>query len=207
MVEKQLRARGITDAKVLDAFLKVERHIFVEESLWDRGYDDCPLPIGKNQTISQPYMVAIMTQTLQLKGDERVLEIGTGSGYQTSILANLVQQVFTIERHAELAKKSRKVFEAQGLHNVAMRIGDGSIGWKEFAPYDRIIVTAGSPKEPRTLFNQLYENKGKLVAPVGGEKMQDLFRYERNGDEIVEKFICNCSFVPLIGMDGWSAVK
>ncbi|MCP4724225.1 MAG: protein-L-isoaspartate(D-aspartate) O-methyltransferase [bacterium] len=203
MVDRQLISRGITDEKVLESFSTIERHRFVEESLWDRAYNDSPLPIGKNQTISQPYIVALMTQALELTGEEKILEVGTGSGYQAAILSKLASQVFTIERHADLAKTARSVFESLGIHNIALRIGDGTIGWKEFSPYDGILVTAASPETPKSLLNQLCEG-GKLVIPVGGESMQKLYIYTRKGDDFDRKTLCNCSFVPLIGSEGWN---
>ncbi len=203
MVDRQLKNRGITDESVLDAFNRIERHRFIEESLWDRAYNDSPLPIGLNQTISQPYIVALMTQALELTGEEKILEVGTGSGYQAAILALLSSQVFTIERHGELAKTARRVFESLGIHNIALRVGDGTIGWKEYSPYDGIIVTAASPETPKSLLNQLCEG-GKLVIPVGGESLQKLYLYTRRGDDFDRKTLCNCAFVPLIGSEGWN---
>ena len=202
MVEKQLRRRGIEDERVNQVFLAIKRHVFVEESLWDRSYDESPLPIGKNQTISQPYIVALMTQALELRGDERVLEIGTGSGYQTAILASLAQKVFTVERHVELVQKARAVFESLSIHNIAIRIGDGTIGWKDFAPYHGIIVTAAAPKLPQPLFDQLIDG-GKVVIPIGGEQKQILYVYTKTGDNFEQKELCPCAFVPLIGIEGW----
>ena len=203
MVKTQLRKRGITDKRVLDVFTSVERHRFVEESLIGRAYDDSPLPIGKNQTISQPYIVALMSQALALKGDERVLEIGTGSGYQTLILANLVRQVFSIERHHDLARRARAIFESANVHNIAIRIGDGTIGWKDYAPYNGIIVTAASPQLPKSLFNQLCEG-GRMVIPIGSEKKQTLYVFTRTGESHTKEALCPCSFVPLIGKEGWN---
>jgi len=203
MIDKQLKGRDITDKRVLDAFLQIERHKFVEESLWDRSYDDTPLPIGKNQTISQPYIVALMSQALELTGAERILEIGTGSGYQAAILAKLGAQVFTVERHAELARRSRKIFDELGLSNIAIRIGDGSIGWEQYAPYDRIVVTAAAPKKPATLLDQLTDG-GILVIPVGEEHAQILYRYMKKGTTIERESLCPCAFVPLIGVEGWN---
>jgi len=204
MVEKQLRGRDITDKQVLNVFLKLERHRFVEESLWDRAYDDTPLPIGKNQTISQPYIVALMSQALEMKGSERILEIGTGSGYQAAILAMLGGQVFTVERHASLAQKARKIFDGLSLHNIAIRIGDGTIGWKEFAPYDRVVVTAASPGRPNSLLDQLTDG-GMLVIPIGEEYSQTLYKYTKKGTSVERESICPCSFVPLIGLEGWKS--
>jgi protein-L-isoaspartate(D-aspartate) O-methyltransferase len=203
MVELQLKGRDITDEQVLQAFLQIERHRFVEESLWDRAYDDCPLPIGKNQTISQPYIVALMTQALELKGIEKILEIGTGSGYQTVILARLASQVFTIERHFELAKSARAIFDTMGIQNIVLRIGDGTIGWQEFAPYNGIIVTAAAPKLPQSLAEQVALG-GKLVIPIGEDFGQTLYVFTKRETSFDKKFLCPCSFVPLIGIEGWS---
>lgn len=204
MVEKQLRKRGITDQRVLEVFASVERHLFVEEGLCERAYDDSPLPIGMHQTISQPYIVALMSQELQLSGNEKVLEIGTGSGYQTVILSMLADRVFTVERHTDLARKSRSIFESLSLHNIAIRIGDGTIGWSKFAPYDGIIVTAAAPKLPNGIANQLVDG-GRLVIPIGGEGRQTLYVFTRMGDTFSNKALCSCSFVPLVGHEGWNS--
>ena len=204
MVEVQLRKRGIKDERVLKVFEEVERHRFVEESLIDRAYDDSPLPIGKKQTISQPYIVALMSQALELKGDERVLEIGTGSGYQAYILSNLARQVFSIERHAELAQRARSIFESIDVHNIAIRIGDGTIGWKDYAPFDGIIVTAAAPKLRKPLFDQLWEG-GKIAVPIGNEKKQTLYLFTKKGEDHSKEQLCPCTFVPLIGKEGWNS--
>ncbi|MFC1557018.1 protein-L-isoaspartate(D-aspartate) O-methyltransferase [candidate division KSB1 bacterium] len=204
MVEKQLRARGISDKRVLNVFLKLERHLFIEESLWDRAYEDTPLPIGKNQTISQPYIVALMSEALELKGSERILEIGTGSGYQAAILALLSGQVFTVERHTELTRKAREIFDLLNLHNIATRMGDGSIGWSKFAPYDRIVVTAASPKRPQPLLDQLTDG-GMLVIPIGEEDTQMLYKFTKKGTTVERESLCPCAFVPLIGVEGWKS--
>lgn len=206
MVEKQLQKRGISNDNVLKAFLKVERHLFVEETLQDRAYDDSPLPIGKHQTISQPYIVALMTQALNIKDGGKILEIGTGSGYQTAILAVLGANVFTIERHRELAQQSRSIFESMALHSIAIRIGDGTIGWKEYAPYQGIIVTAAAPQLPNAFYKQLSDG-GRLVIPIGGEKKQTLFVFTKTGDTYEKEALCPCSFVPLIGLEGWESAK
>ena len=203
MVEKQLRKRGITDKRVLQVFLTTERHLFVEEGLRDRAYDDSPLPIGKNQTISQPYIVALMTQALELKGEEKVLEIGTGSGYQSAILASLAAQVFTIERHGGLARTAREIFDSLTLGNIAIRTGDGTVGWMKFAPYQGIAVTAAAPTLPEPLFEQL-EDGGRMVIPIGGESRQTLYVIKRMGDKYKQKELCPCAFVPLIGLEGWN---
>lgn len=204
MVEYQLRKRGIKDERVLKAFLKVPRHKFVRpQDIW-HAYEDYPLSIGYGQTISQPYMVAIMTELLELKGHERVLEIGTGSGYQAAILAELAKEVFSIERIPELAQKAEKVLQELGYNNVKVIIGDGSKGLPEFAPYDGIIVTAAAPRPPQPLLEQL-KDKGRLVIPVGSRKLQDLLRITRIGDEFKTENFGPCLFVPLIGEEGWKA--
>ena len=205
MVDSQLRSRGITDARVLKALEKVPRHLFVDQGLSDQAYNDNPLPIGENQTISQPYMVALMTAALELKGREKILEIGTGSGYQTAILAELADQVFSIERIAYLASKARKVLDALNYFNVAIRVGDGSYGWKEESPFDGIIVTAGAPDVPRTLVEQLGIG-GRLVIPVGSRYSQTLMRITRlsqDPGDLKEEDLGACRFVDLIGEHGW----
>lgn len=202
MIEYQLRKRGIKDERVLQAFMKVPRHKFVRpQDIW-RAYDDYPLPIGYGQTISQPYMVAIMTELLELKGDEVVLEIGTGSGYQAAILAELARQVYTIERIPELARKAESVLKELGYDNVKVIVGDGSKGLPEYAPYDRIIVTAAAPKPPQPLLMQLKDN-GRLVIPIGTRKLQDLVRITKVGNEFKTENFGPCLFVPLIGEEGW----
>lgn len=202
MVEYQLRRRGIKDERVLQAFLKVPRHKFVRpQDIW-HAYEDYPLSIGYGQTISQPYMVAIMTELLELKGDERVLEIGTGSGYQAAILAELAKEVFTIERIPELARKAEAVLQELGYTNVKVIIGDGTKGLPEYAPYDAIIVTAAAPRPPQPLLEQLKDG-GRLVVPVGTRKLQDLFRITRIGNEFKTENFGPCLFVPLIGEVGW----
>jgi len=202
MVENQLIARGINDARVIRAFLKVPRHLFVPEGELEEAYDDHPLPIGDGQTISQPYMVALMTQCLELKGDERVLEVGTGSGYQTAILAELAREVYTIERIEGLAKRAKDVLTGLGYENIHYRVGDGTEGWEEFAPYDAIIVTAAAPKVPPPLIEQLAEG-GRLVAPIGRRFGQELVRVRKEKGRLREEDICGCVFVPLIGKYGW----
>ena len=205
MVETQIRARGITDARVLKVMETIPRHLFVDEGLMDQAYSDNPLPIGEKQTISQPYIVALMTQALELKGTERVLEIGTGSGYQTAILAALADRVFSIERVALLATRARKILDRLNCYNVAIRVGDGSYGWKEEAPFDAIITTAGAPRVPQHLVDQLASG-GRLVVPVGSRDLQTLYRLTRQTDkptEIVREDLGGCRFVSLIGESGW----
>ncbi len=205
MVDSQLRSRGITDARVLKAMEKVPRHLFVDEALRDQAYNDNPLPIGENQTISQPYMVALMTAALGLKGPEKVLEIGTGSGYQTAVLAELADQVFSIERIAYLASRARKVLDALNYFNVAIRVGDGSYGWKEESPFYGIIVTAGAPEIPKILLEQLGIG-GRLVIPVGDRYSQELMRITRTSKDMKDVNVEDlgaCRFVDLIGEHGW----
>ncbi len=203
MVETQLIPRGIKDKNVLDAMRKVPRHLFVPENRKDEAYDDCPLPIGYGQTISQPYMVAIMTELLKPEKNKRILEIGTGCGYQTAILAETCKEVYTIERIPELTEIAKKNLEALGYDNVFLKAGDGTIGWKEHAPFDGIIVTAGAPKIPYTLKEQLSENGGILVIPVGDRFTQSLMRITRKGNYFETEDFFLCAFVPLIGEEGW----
>jgi protein-L-isoaspartate(D-aspartate) O-methyltransferase len=187
MVEHQLVARGITSVRVLDAMRKVPRHI----------------PIGEGQTISQPYMVALMTELLDLNAESVVLEIGTGSGYQAAVLAQLAKQVYTVERLAKLAATARIVLDQLKCYNVQIRVGDGTLGWSEYAPYDGIIVTAGAPSVPETLIGQLAEN-GKLVIPVGDRFSQVLQVITKQANRLETKTSCHCVFVKLIGKNGWS---
>lgn len=203
MVDTQLVARGIRDERVLRTFLEVPRHLFLDDVFQDQAYDDNPLPIGEKQTISQPYIVALMTEALQLKGSERVLEIGTGSGYQTAVLASLADQVYSIERIPGLAKRARKVFDNLKYTNIVVTIGDGTQGWREHAPYDGIIVTAGAPRPPQALLDQLGKG-GRLVIPVGDEVSQTLMVYIRRDDGQFEtEDRGGCRFVKLIGAQGW----
>ena len=202
MIEEQLLGRGIKDLVVMEAMSRVPRHLFVNSSLQHRAYGDCPLPIGQNQTISQPYIVALMTQVLQLKGEERVLEIGTGSGYQTAILAELASQVFTIERIKPLAKNTKLLLERLGYENVVFKAFDGTYGWRDQSPFDAILISASTPDVPATLIEQLAD-KGRLVAPVGGRESQDLIVLNKNGSRVVRREIGSCKFVPLIGKFAW----
>ena len=203
MVENQILSRNIKDRRLIDAMLKVPRHIFVEEAMAAQAYNDKPLPIGEKQTISQPYIVAFMTELLELTGKEKVLEIGTGSGYQAAILASLADRVYTIERIRPLISRARKALDSLGFFNVNIKIADGSIGWKEEAPFDAIMVTAGSPGIPDELVDQLATG-GKLVIPVGDKFDQTLVRITKREDCSVfrEDFI-DCRFVKLIGKFGW----
>ncbi len=202
MVEEQLRARGIRDPRVLDAFSRVPRHEFVPESLRDRAYDDHPLPIGQGQTISQPYIVACMTEALELRGGEKVLEVGTGSGFQSAILLELGADLFTIELIPEIAGAARARIERLGHSRAHFRVGDGSLGWPEEAPFDRILVTAGAPSMPVALTEQIREG-GAMVIPVGGEEEQDLMLVRRRDGRVDWRRICGCIFVKLHGEEGW----
>jgi protein-L-isoaspartate(D-aspartate) O-methyltransferase len=203
MVESQIVARGISDRRLIDAMLKVSRHVFVEEAMAAQAYSDSALPIGEKQTISQPFMVALMTELLQLKGAEKVLEIGTGSGYQTAILAQLAARVYTIERIRSLALKARKALDSLGLLNINLRIDDGTSGWDAEAPFDAILVTAGAPEIPHQLVEQLNVG-GRIVIPVGSQFDQVLVRLTKgeNGSVTRENF-GSCRFVKLIGLFGW----
>lgn len=205
MVESQIRARSVSDPRVLKIMETMPRHLFVDEGLIDQAYSDNPLPIGEKQTISQPYIVALMTEALELKGRERVLEIGTGSGYQTAILSKLADRVFSIERVAALASRARKILDMLNCYNVAIRIGDGSYGWKEEAPFDAIITTAAAPRVPQYLLEQLAPG-GRLVVPVGSRDIQTLYRLVRsaeNPDDVKTEDLGGCRFVSLIGESGW----
>ncbi len=202
MVREQLKTRGISDSRVMDAMKKIPRHIFVPPDVVDEAYNDYPLPIGNGQTISQPYMVALMTEALELKGDEKTLEIGTGSGYQTAILAELSKEVYTIERILALFEKAKNILKKLGYKNVFFKAGDGSLGWPEHKPYDAIIVTAGSPKIPMPLLEQL-ANNGRLVIPVGDRFSQELIKVTKSKDEFVKESLGGCRFVDLIGIHGW----
>jgi protein-L-isoaspartate(D-aspartate) O-methyltransferase len=202
MVDEQLRRRGISDARVLAAMGKIPRHLFVPRDYQDSAYEDRPLSIGEGQTISQPYMVAIMTQSLELKGGERVLEIGTGSGYQAAILAELARELYTVERIPSLAQSAQQALRGQGYKNIFFRTGDGSKGWPEEAPFDGIIVTAGAPEIPQAFRSQLAEG-GRLVIPTGPRYTQTLYKLTRKGDHFTEEDITGCVFVPLVGDYGW----
>ncbi len=203
MAETQLIARGIKDQRVLKAMLKVPRHLFVDEALRDRAYGDYALPIGEGQTISQPFMVAIMTELLELKGGEKVLEIGTGSGYQAAVLAELCEKVCTVERIGALATRARKVLDFLGYHNVAVRTFDGTYGWRDESPFDGIVVTAASPEMPQPLFDQLKEG-GRLVIPIGTRFLQTLTVVTKlPGGKMDVRESVGCVFVPLLGAYGF----
>jgi protein-L-isoaspartate(D-aspartate) O-methyltransferase len=202
MVDEQIASRGIKDIAVLKAMTKVPRHLFVEEALQGQAYNDYPLPIGEKQTISQPYMVALMTQALELRGDERVLEIGTGSGYQSAILAELAEWVYSVERIRSLANRARKILEQLLCYNVEIRVFDGTEGWKEKAPFQAITVTAGAPEIPQPLLDQLAMG-GRLVVPVGDAFSQTLVRVIRTEGGFKREDMGGCHFVRLIGKYGW----
>jgi protein-L-isoaspartate(D-aspartate) O-methyltransferase len=202
MVDNQIVSRGLRDPRLLAAFENVPRHLFVLEQDRHLAYQDGPLPIGFEQTISQPYIVALMTDLLQLNGDERVLEVGTGSGYQAAILARTAKEVHTIEYVPELAVRAKGLLT--GYPNVFCRLGDGSLGWQEAAPYDAIIVTAAAPNTPQTLLNQLKDG-GRLVIPVGKRGQQVLEVWTRRGNEFDRDEVIEVAFVPLRGKHGWDA--
>ncbi len=203
MVQTQIAARGIKDDRVLQAMLKVPRHLFVNEALQDQAYNDYPLSIGENQTISQPYMVALMTEALELIGNEKVLEIGTGCGYQTAILAELSKKVYSIERISSLLEKAREILDRLHYSNVALKVGNGTCGWKEEAPFDAIMVTAGAPKIPDPLVDQLAV-AGRLVIPLGDRFSQSLIKVTKRDDgKLIPENLGGCRFVSLIGRYGW----
>jgi protein-L-isoaspartate(D-aspartate) O-methyltransferase len=202
MVKNQLIPRGIADENVLRVMGKIQRHLFVEEALVGEAYNDHPLPIGHKQTISQPYIVALMTAALELAGKEKVLEIGTGSGYQTAILAELSDKVYTVERIDPLLEKSKSLLQSLGYTNIYFKAYDGTLGWEDFAPYDAIMVTAGAPKVPEPLLKQLADG-GRMLIPIGNKYSQDLIKVTRVEDRFVEKSFGGCRFVDLIGEHGW----
>jgi protein-L-isoaspartate(D-aspartate) O-methyltransferase len=203
MIDRHLRGRGIRDPRVLGAMEQVPRTAFVFDALIDQAYDDRPLPIGVGQTISQPYVVALMTEALKLRPTDRVLEVGTGSGYGAAVLAEIVAHVDTIERHAVLAASARRLLQRLGYGNVDVHVGDGSLGWPPGAPYQAIAVTAASPTIPPALIEQLADG-GRLVIPVGDGELQDLVRVTRVGpDQVLEETLTTVRFVPLIGAQGW----
>lgn len=204
MVRNQIEARGINDPRVLEAMKSVPRHEFVNESLIDQAYSDHPLPIGDQQTISQPYIVALMTEALQVDKDDRVLEIGTGSGYQAAILAELAYRVYTIERNRTLYERARQILEKLGYYNAICRYGDGTLGWKEEGPFDAILVTAGAPEVPKPLVDQLKVG-GRMIVPVGSSFSQDLVKLYRDEKGIHQTDLGGCRFVKLIGQCGWKA--
>ena len=204
MVQEQLQARGISDRRALEAFLSVPRHLFVPKELEGDAYTDHPISIGHGQTISQPYMVALMTQLLRLQGHERILEIGTGSGYQTAILAELALEVYSVERISPLAEAALKRLERLGCLNVHLSLGNGSLGWPEHAPYDGVLVAAAATDVPQPLLDQMADG-GRLVLPIGGQDTQTLTLVEKHGSRIELRPITSCVFVPLISGHGQSS--
>jgi protein-L-isoaspartate(D-aspartate) O-methyltransferase len=204
MIEEQLIARRIADERVIGAMRRVPRHLFVEEALRDRAYGDHPLPIGEQQTISQPYIVALMTSLLKIDGSEKVLEVGTGSGYQTAVLAALARRVCSIERLPGLAARARAIIEGLGINNVWIRVGNGTLGWPDEAPFDRILVAAGGPVVPPPLFQQLAAG-GRMVLPIGDAASQTLTLVENVGGTMRATAFGDCSFVKLVGKYAWDA--
>jgi len=202
MVQEQLVSRGINDPRVLRAMAKVPRHLFLENELWDRAYEDHPLPIGENQTISQPYMVALLAEALELKGTERVLEVGTGSGYLAAVLSELCAEVFSIEMVPALALKARTLLNSLGYKNVSVLVGDGTLGWEEHSPYDAVVISAAAPCIPRPLIEQL-KIPGYLVFPMGEKELQTLVRIRKDRHGIQEEYFGECQFVKLTGKYGW----
>ena len=202
MVRSQIEARGVRDPRVLSAFRAVPRHLFVSEALREQAYGDYPLPIGEQQTISQPYIVAEMTQALELGRDDRVLEIGTGSGYQAAILAQIVYRVYTVERKRALYMQTRNLFDKLNYHNIVTKYADGTKGWQEESPFDAIVVTAGAPELPEVLITQLAEG-GRLVVPVGNQHTQELIKICREKGDVQQTNLGGCRFVKLVGEHGW----
>lgn len=206
MVENQIIRRGVSDERVLDAMRRIPRHLFVGEDLYHEAYDDNPLPIGSGQTISQPYIVALMTSWLDLAGTEKVLEIGTGSGYQAALLAALAGEVHSIERIPRLAEKASMVLEQLGFNNIQIHIGDGSLGWPEEAPYDRIIATAAAPEVP-DVYEQQLKPGGKMIIPVGSRWRQMLELWQKSEDGVIKEEVLPVVFVPLLGAKGWQDLE
>jgi len=202
MVNNQLVYRGIKDKGVLRTMRKIQRHLFVEEALIAEAYNDHPLPIGHKQTISQPYIVALMTEALELTGKEKTLELGTGSGYQTAILAELSEKVYTIERIRPLMEQARSLLNELGYINILFKSYDGTLGWEEYAPFDAIMITAGAPKIPEPLLNQLSDG-GRMIIPIGDRFSQDLIKVTKVKGDFKEENLGGCRFVDLIGAHGW----
>jgi len=200
MVE-DLIERGIRDLRVIEAMSRVPRHLFVRDSFQHKAYGDHPLPIGESQTISQPYVVAAMSEALQLTGEERVLEIGTGSGYQTAILSELAAQVFTIERVKSLGRQARQILDGLGYTHINYKIFDGTYGWRELGPYDAVLITAAGPEVPKALIEQVKDG-GRIIAPIGDDQGQQLMAYTKRGQRLSARLMGECFFVPLIGKYG-----
>jgi len=205
MVERQLKGRGIESPEVLEAMGEIPREAFLPPSRASQAYRDQALPLSEGQTLSQPYMVAVMTEALLLEPSDRVLEVGTGSGYQTAVLARIAQEVFTVERIQALADGARDNLEALDIHHVHFRIGDGTLGWPEEAPFQAILVTAGAPRVPPSLASQLDPEGGRLVIPVGDRFTQELTRVTRRGEDYDSEPLLSCRFVPLLGAEGWES--
>lgn len=202
MIEEHVIDRGIKDMRVIEVMRRLPRHLFVKDSLGHKAYGDHPLPIGEGQTISQPYIVAAMSEALQLQGEERVLEIGTGSGYQTAVLAELAAQVFTIERVKSLSQHAKVLLDGLGYTNINFKVFDGTYGWRDRGPYDCLVITAAAPHVPRVLVEQVKDG-GRIVAPVGGAENQELIVLTRHGSQVRQRRLSLCNFVPLIGKYGW----
>jgi protein-L-isoaspartate(D-aspartate) O-methyltransferase len=202
MLQEQIIGRGIKSSRVIQALRKIPRHLFVDPGLANRAYDDSALPIGQKQTLSQPYMVARMTEALELTGEEKVLEIGTGSGYQTALLAELCFNVFSVEKIRALSRKARELLDRLEYQNIALHVGDGTVGWSEHAPYDGVVVTAAAPELPKPLLDQLSLG-GRLVIPIGEEKSQVLVRVRRTESGFEDEQLGECRFVKLWGKYGW----
>ncbi len=206
MVEEQLVPRGIVDEPTLSAMIQVPRHVFVDDAMASQAYGDYPLPISGEQTISQPYIVALMTQALQLSGTERVLEIGTGSGYQAAVLSRLCEKVYTVERVNQLLASARRAFDQLRYYNIVSKFADGTTGWSEFAPYDAIIVTAAGPEVPPPLIEQLAEG-GRMIIPVGDRDRQQLHVLTKEKGDVSVKLLDHVRFVDLVGEYGWSSQR
>ena len=202
MVKEQIVGRGIHDHRVIEAMLRVPRHLFLPEGLLGQAYGDTALPIGDGQTITQPYMVAFLSEALALRGDEKILEVGTGSGYQAAVLARLAERVFSVERIPSLLEKARKNLDRIHCHNVVTKLSDGSYGWKEEAPFDAILITAGAPSLPKPLVDQL-RTGGTLVIPIGDRNCQRLIRLRKGSHGVSEEDLMECNFVSLVGEYGW----
>ena len=203
MVQEQLLARGIVDRNTIEAMLAVPRHLFVDDAMQGRAYGDHPLPIGAGQTISQPYIVATMTQALELGADDKVLEIGTGSGYQAAVLSRICSQVYTVERINSLLARARKIFDKLRYYNIRAKLDDGTMGWPENGPYDAIIVTAGGPEIPQPLIDQLNDG-GRLIIPVGDQNVQELQLVRKNEGQVEIVSLASVRFVDLVGEHGWN---
>src|SRR5499433_2912728 len=202
MVQEQLVSRGIKDTRVLGVMARVPRHLFLESELRDQAYEDHPLPIGANQTISQPYMVALMAEALELKGTERVFEVGTGSGYLAAVLSELCAEVYSVETVEKLASTARNLLTSLGYRNVSVLMGDGTLGWEEHSPYDAVVISAAAPCIPRPLLEQL-KTPGYLVFPMGEKELQTLVRIRKDKAGIREEYLGECQFVKLKGQYGW----